>query len=139
MGVRLSPFKIVPSCDVPTMDTYCFPPKGKYGEQAISDVYKVFYRNGPENDFKWKKGGKDRNGLTGWDLLFPQGFSCGRGAPRDIRSGGFFESFVPVDCSEIILKVASKRCERNEKFDQGLENEMLYVNRPDCMAGINWT
>lgn len=39
----------------------------------------------------------------GWISKFPEGYSCGKGAPPE--PGSNFESFAPVDCSEITIIV----------------------------------
>ena len=60
-----------------------------------------------------------------WIYKIPQGFSCGMGA--DIP-GFRFQGFVPIDCSEVVVKVAQpKSCRNNPDLGD------------DCFNPVNWT
>ena len=59
-----------------------------------------------------------------WPSRIPQGFSCGKGVDvvRD------FDKYVPVDCSEVEVKVAQlKWCSQNPELGN------------DCFNPVNWT
>ena len=58
-----------------------------------------------------------------WVNDIPQGFSCAVGAEPNECSGQY-ERFVPVECDEIVLKVAKKIFDCN--------------GDPDCFEGVNW-
>jgi len=129
--------------------------KGPNGEETYSDVYAVFYRSGSMdvliNAMKESKG-VDLS--CEWWAQLPQGFSCGRGAPKDPNCGaGRFERFVPTDCSSIIVKVADKKCPKYyckncedcyEEFGSCLpsKDRLAYPdlgNKEDCFTSVNWT
>jgi len=129
--------------------------KYEKGALAIADMYAVFYKNDTESIFE-KLGILDS---CHWLSKIPQGFSCGRGARPDPSCGrGYFERFEIVDCSEIILKVASQPCEDSNWYGfKGFEcQDGQYCdqeywarrkdgripdlgNKPDCHVSINWT
>ena len=88
---------------------------GPHGEMAWADQYAVFYRKGTF-DF-WG------NQPCNWVYDIPQGFSCAVGAEPNECSGQY-ERFVPVECDEIVLKVAKKIFDCN--------------GDPDCFEGVNW-
>eukprot|EP00091_Calanus_sinicus_P011024 TRINITY_DN2514_c0_g1_i4.p1 TRINITY_DN2514_c0_g1~~TRINITY_DN2514_c0_g1_i4.p1 ORF type:complete len:198 (-),score=37.20 TRINITY_DN2514_c0_g1_i4:86-679(-) len=94
--------------------------KGPYNETARADIYAVFYKQGTLDYFDASK----------WFSKLPQGFSCGRGAPKD-ESSRPFERFIPIECNKIVVKVASRFCNRDEN---NLEDP-----RPDCHLHVNWT
>ena len=84
------------------------PFKGPNGEVARADKYAIFYRNGTWPD-SVKLG---RNKTCDWSSNIPEGFSCGRGIfhpPEEGECGHGFRRFVPVHCSEVVLKVANPR------------------------------
>ncbi len=86
-----------------------------------------------------------------WFNRLPSGFSCARGAPPDpdcLDEDGDpypFDRFVPVPCSELVVKVATGVCQRyqEEEEDGGWRRpaELLpdLGNRPDCHTYVNWT
>ena len=82
---------------------------------AWADQYAVFYRKGTF-DF-WG------NQPCNWVYDIPQGFSCAVGAEPNECSGRY-DRFVPVECDEIVLKVAKKIFDCN--------------GDPDCFEGVNW-
>ena len=98
------------------------PPPGPNGEVAVAERYAVFYRNGV-----WPGTGPDEEcSFVDWTSKFPQGFSCGLAVTQP--NGCYFDQFVPIDCSEVILKVASpRRCNDDEDFED------------DCFDFPNWT
>ena len=92
---------------------------GPNGEKAWADQYAVFYRKGTYH-FKDNAWG---NEPCDWVYDIPQGFSCVVGAKPNECSGQF-DRYVPVDCNEIVLKVARKVFDCN--------------GDPDCFEGVNW-
>jgi len=102
--------------------------KGPNNETAFADVYAVFYKRGSVDEFSF--GSKTIYKECDWYSQLPQGFSCGRGTSAD-RSCSRFERFEPVSCSEIVVKVASRKCERYEK---NLEEQ-----NKTCFQFPNWT
>jgi len=126
-----------------------FNQKGPNGEQAHSDMYAVFYRSGPIDVFiNAASQSKGEDLSCTWFAQLPQGFSCGRGAPKDPACGNFFERYIPTDCSKIIVKVSDKECQKYHKNDNGGRvydkngDPVLYPdlgNKEDCFTRINWT
>jgi len=102
--------------------------KGPNNEQAFADVYAVFYKRGSVDEFSF--GTKTIYKECEWYSQLPQGFSCGRGASADL-SCSHWERYEPVSCSEIVVKVFSRRCERNEK---NLEEQ-----NKTCFQYPNWS
>ena len=45
--------------------------------------------------------------FLGWTSKIPQGFSCGLAITP--TNGCRWDEFVPVDCSEVVIKVATPR------------------------------
>ena len=88
---------------------------GPHGEMAWADQYAVFYRKGTF-DF-WG------NQPCNWVYDIPQGFSCAVGAEPNECSGDY-DRFVPVECDQIVLKVAKNIFDCN--------------GDPDCFEGVNW-
>jgi hypothetical protein len=81
----------------------------------------IFYFIGPDNGDR-PDGGKTCSSESWWYKI-PQGFSCGLG----VEVPGF-DKFVPVDCSEIVVKVAkAKPCRNNPDLGD------------DCFNFVNWT
>jgi len=127
--------------------------KGPNGEQAYSDMYAVFYRSGSMdmviNALKESKG-VDLS--CSWWAQLPQGFSCGRGAPEDPNCRSRFDRYVPTDCSNIIVKVADKKCQKyyckncedcyelfgNCNYDERLVHPDL-GNKEDCFTHVKFT
>merc|ERR1712179_35472 len=75
-------------------------------------MYAVFYRSGPidvmvKSASQYK--GKDLS--CSWWAQLPQGFSCGRGAAKDPACSNW-ERYLPTDCSNIIVKVSDKKCQK---------------------------
>ena len=69
---------------------------------------KTFYFTGPDNGER-PYGSKICSSESWW-FKIPQGFSCGLGV--DVPGSGF-DDFVPVDCSEVVVKVAQQKKCRN--------------------------
>ena len=92
---------------------------GPCGEKAWADQFAIFYKKGTYTlhqtpDF--------------WPNNIPQGFSCGVGAVEATTHG-----FVPVDCNELVLKVAKKPiCDCNEDGES--------IGDADCFDGavLSW-
>ena len=112
-------------------------------ERATADMFAVFFRSGEHKVSSLPKV-EDCN----WFDKLPQGFSCGRGAPADPNCGkSFFDIFVPVSCDELVLKIASKRCEKHVtvcddegKFCKKTSRKLADLgNRPDCLSYVNYT
>jgi len=106
---------------------------GSNHESAVADEFVVFYKNMtmPET-FR----GKDMT--CNWFYKLPQGFSCGKGAPPDPTCGkGSFDTFTPVPCSQIEVKVldSQERCPRREYEER--YNSISRPSQPDCWAIIN--
>ena len=84
---------------------------------------KTFHFTG--NDNRERPGRSKICSSESWWFKIPQGFSCGLGVP-----GSRFDDFVPVDCSEVVVKVAkAKSCGNNRKDQVG----------GDCFNFVNWT
>lgn len=128
--------------------------KGPNGEEAYSDMYAVFYRSGPIDAMTEKLKQSTKGDLScSWWAQIPQGFSCGRGAPPDPNCERRFERYVPTDCSNIIVKVAAKKCQKyyctkcedcyeefgncNYAGDRILHPDL--GNKEDCFTYVNWT
>jgi len=91
--------------------------QGPSGEMAASENYMAFYVNKTVP-------------VEFWIDSFPQGFSCGKAAPPP--SGSRFDIFLPVDCSEVAVKVAEmKGCRRSQDSEA--------QNTDDCFDFPNWT
>merc|ERR1719186_911537 len=105
--------------------------KGPNNETAFADVYAVFYKRGSVDEFSFdtKYDTKTAFKECEWYSQLPQGFSCGRGASADLPCSRW-ERYVPVSCSAIVVKVASRKCERNEK---NLEEQ-----NKTCFQYVNW-
>ena len=105
--------------------------KGPQGERAFADMYAIFYKRG-RFDF-----GKPK---CSWINQVPQGFSCARASVPIKECDGFLDRYVTVDCNEIIVKVADKRCQKFAKDEYGerIKREDL-GNQPDCHVNVNWT
>ena len=105
--------------------------KGPSGEKAIADEYVVIFRKGfgiTTFEDLIKSYGKNLNPDCDWYSKFPQGFSCAKGSPP--IGDCFFDRFDPVDCSNIVLKIATKDCD-NERRDDcfkhvNLQFELLF-------------
>ena len=107
-------------------------------ESAMADVYNVFYKNITLPTTITKRGREIDNTCKWWYKL-PQGFSCGKAAPPDPACEGFFDTFVPVPCSEMEVKLlagAAPTCPRREAEDPP---SIINPSRPDCWAAVNWT
>eukprot|EP00092_Neocalanus_flemingeri_P006462 GFUD01006966.1.p1 GENE.GFUD01006966.1~~GFUD01006966.1.p1 ORF type:complete len:488 (+),score=117.33 GFUD01006966.1:135-1598(+) len=106
--------------------------KGPRNETALADMYAVFYKQGTLDEFAINNHGRKKKVFQAckWYSKLPEGFSCGRGAPVD-ESCGSFERFIPIKCSEIVVKVAQRFCKREEI---NLEDP-----KPDCHLYVNWT
>jgi hypothetical protein len=55
-----------------------------------------------------------------------------------------FYRFVPTDCSNIIVKVSDKECQKYYKDDNGnrVYPTKIYPdlgNKEDCFTSVNWT
>ena len=102
---------------------------GSKNESALADEFVVFYKNMtlPET--------------CKWFSKLPQGFSCGKVAPPDRTCGrSTFDTFRPVPCSEIEVKVLDSKagtCPRREDKDK--YNSISRPSQPDCWASVNWT
>ena len=72
-------------------------------------------------------------------LLTVSGISCARGEPArpGCQNFGSPTIFVPVDCSEVILKIASKECE--EDIGGRNRESTLAQERPDCYNIVDWS
>lgn len=81
---------------------------GPSGEVAVSDKFLTFYIN------KTMPLGTKMGRLFGpWIDSFPQGFSCGKADPL---GSGHRLGFVPVNCSEVVVKVAEmKGCWKDDE------------------------
>ena len=92
----------------------------------MADEYVVIFRKGfgitTFGDLI-KSYGKNLKPDCDWYSKFPQGFSCAKGSPP--KGDCFFDRFDPVDCSKIVLKIATEDCD-NERRD-------------DCFKHVNWT
>ena len=92
--------------------------------QNVHLVYfvKENYFIGPDNGNR-PNGGKSCPSESWW-LKIPQGFSCGVGV--DVP-GSHFANFEPVDCSEMVVKVAqAESCHTNPHLGD------------DCFNVVNW-
>ena len=80
-------------------------------------------------------------GKCDWSPDIPEGFSCGVAAlPKEGCTG---DRFLPVDCSEVVLKVANPRHCKNCKYDYDRQGELkqLECERPygdDCIDKLKW-
>jgi len=128
-----------------------FNEKGPNGEKAYSDMYAVFYRSEPIDvmlNFLSQSKGEDLS--CRWWAQLPQGFSCGRGAAKDPACGRW-ERYVPTDCSNIIVKVSDKKCQKyycpscencyeNNGYCEDYEKRMQHPdlgNKEDCFTSPN--
>jgi len=115
---------------------------GDAGEvNTWADMYAVFFKHGSVDEFTIpaREGGRAKTLFQDchWYQQLPQGFSCGRGAPKDPSCGrGYFERFEQVSCSEVEVKVASSHCEHTRGEER--VKDVLNPN-PSCFMGINWT
>lgn len=105
--------------------------KGPQGERAFADMHAIFYKKG-NFDF-----GKPK---CSWINQIPQGFSCGKASVPLKECDGFLDRYIPVDCNEILVKVADKRCQKFTQNENGqrIKKENL-GNEPDCHVNVNWT
>ena len=94
---------------------------GPNGEKAMADQYAIFYKRGTYTIHQTP---------CFWQNNIPQGFSCGVGAKPDERCGPGNDIFVPVDCNELVLKVAKKMCDCNEDGES--------IRDADCFDGVRW-
>ena len=79
---------------------------------------------GPDNGERPPGRGKICSSESWWYKI-PQGFSCGLGVDAPDHH---FDDFVPVDCSEVVVKVAkAKSCRNNPDLGD------------DCFNFVNWT
>ena len=69
-----------------------------------------------------------------------KGISCARGEPAKANCENFGspDIFVPVDCSEVTLKIASKECGSDNFFGRN-EASNLVQERPDCYNIVDWS
>ena len=67
------------------------------------------------------------------------GISCARGEPAQpgCQNFGSPDIFVPVDCSEVTLKVAAKQCEIDTARRNTASN--LELEKPDCYNVVDWS
>ena len=106
---------------------------GPNKESAWADEFVVFYKNMTQPHTS------DKRKTCKWFYKLPQGFSCGKASPPD-RSCGDWDTFRPVPCSQIEVKVLdskARKCPRRKEKDK-----YYSISRPsqqDCWAGINWT
>ena len=92
---------------------------GPNGEKAMADQYAIFFKKGTYTIHQTP---------CFWQNHIPQGFSCGVGAKPDKRCGPSNDIFVPVDCDELVLKVAKKMCDCNEDGES--------IRDADCFDGV---
>jgi len=114
---------------------------GPNNESALADEFVVFYKNLTLPDTLWDSRERKTRDLTcSWYHKIPQGFSCGKGAPPDPTCGKGFDTFRPVPCSQIEVKVLNSeagycpRREENERYDS-----ISRPSQPHCWASVNWT
>ena len=80
---------------------------------AVAEKYVIFYRNGtwPECNVNLHNGGCEEpqpcNYESNWSKI-PQGFSCGKLLENENHSD-CNDVFAPIDCSEVVVKVANPR------------------------------
>ena len=67
------------------------------------------------------------------------GISCARGEPakRGCQNFGSPDIFVPVDCSEVTLKVAATQCEEDNAGRVRISN--VVKDRPECHNIVDWS
>ena len=130
------------------------PSKGEMSEYAMADRYRIFYRRGSiENVMMKDKDGvrdyltllrnyADDSGCEGcygwkwfgcladWTSAIPEGFSCAKAIPA--IQDGCKEVFEQVDCSDLVVKVTSDKCEDQYSSkscpDAFMKNETLKVD-----------
>ena len=103
---------------------------GPNNESALADEFAVFYKN---LTLPQTQKGKDMT--CKWWYKLPQGFSCGKGAAPDQTCGGFFDTFTPVPCSQIEVKVLGSEAEVCPPGNGGISRP----SQPHCWASIFWT
>jgi len=106
---------------------------GPNNESALADEFAVFYKN-----LTLPQTHKGQDITCDWFYKLPQGFSCGKGAPPDPTCGDGFDTFTPVPCSEIEVKVLGSEagpCPRRK----GRNDSISKPSQPHCWASINWT
>ena len=136
-------------------------PHGPNNEFALADRHVIFYRRGSVDNIMAKDekgtqpylellrryandtgcdgcyGWKWFGCLADWTEKIPEGFSCGR-AVSSVKKG-CKEIYEPVDCSDLVVKVASEGCTRKYKKqlcpDAALSNETLKTDY--CHREIN--
>ena len=83
------------------------------------------YFTGPDNRDRPGRDAEEICSSESWWYKIPQGFSCGLGV--DIPDP-HFDDFVPVDCSEVVVKVAKETdCSLNPDLGD------------DCFNFVYWT
>lgn len=72
-------------------------------------------------------------------MSFFSGISCARGEPakRGCQNFGSPDVFVPVDCSEVTLKIAAKECEGDNVGTDQTTNS--FNEGPDCFNNVDWS
>ena len=110
---------------------------GPNNETTWADEFVVFYNNlTPPETYD----GNDLN--CTWFYKLPQGFSCGKGAPPDPTCEGLHgpgtDTFTPVPCSEIELKVLDHEARCPLRDDRDDNASIRRPSQPDCWASINW-
>ena len=72
-------------------------------------------------------------------VYFITGISCARGEPaeRGCQNFGSPDVFVPVDCSEVTLKIAAKECEVDNNRRFRITNGIIETQ--DCYNNVDWS
>ena len=72
-------------------------------------------------------------------MYFSSGISCARGEPakRGCQNFGSPDVFVPVDCSEVTLKVAAKECDVDDAVKDQKTNSV--EEGSDCYNNVDWS
>ena len=107
--------------------------KGPNEESAKADEFVVFFKNMTLPDI-----GDNRKTCS---LMYklPQGFSCGKGAPPDLKCSDSRDTFIPVPCSQIEVKVLdskARKCPRRKGKD--LYKSIYRPSQPNCWAEVKW-
>jgi len=122
------------------LDNLFVPSWGPNNETARADEFMVFYKNMtmPERVEQWRNADITHH----WWYKLPQGFSCGKGAPADPTydfNGYAMDTFTPVPCSEIEVKVlgsGAESCPPRDKKDK--YNNIMRPSQPHCWASVGF-
>ena len=107
---------------------------GPNNQSAVADEFAVFYKN-----MTMPETFRGRDMTCYWAYKLPQGFSCGKGAPPDptCEGAGRSDTFTPVPCSQIEVKVLDSEAGKCPRREEGDPPSISRPSQPDCWAIVN--